>query len=293
MNNEKFKGVFTALLTPFDANDEVNVPVLERLIERNIAQGVSGFYVTGSTGEAFLLSESERKLVLSTVAKVAKGRVTLIAHVGCISTKQSVELAVLAKELGYDAVSSMSPFYYKFGFAELKAHYEAISGVGLPVIVYNIPALSGVSYGVDQLGELLNIDGVIGIKHTSTNYHQLERLKKAYPDKLVYNGYDESYLCGLIMGCDGAIGSTFNFMADKFVAITKAYKNGDIAEAKRIQAEANDVLDPLLTVGVMSGEKEILNQLGYGFGASRAPFAPLSDADKKLVSTIMDRVSKD
>lgn len=101
INNEKFKGIFPALLTPFDENDNVNVTALTELVHYNIAKGVAGFYVGGSTAEAFLLSENERKLVYKTVAKATKGKVTLIAHIGCISTVQAIEFGKYAKEQGY------------------------------------------------------------------------------------------------------------------------------------------------------------------------------------------------
>ena len=293
MDLTKFKGIIPALLTPFDEKDEVNEAELKKLIERNIAQGVNGFYVGGSTAEAFLLSTEERKNVMRIVKETVKERVTLIAHIGCVSTAHSVDLAKYARELGYDAVSSVAPFYYKFGFEEIKKHYDAIATASaLPVIVYNFPAFSGVNITVEQLSELLSDERVIGLKHTSSDYFAMERLRWRFPDKVLYNGYDETYLCGLMMGCDGAIGSTFNFMADKFIAITNAFKKGDVATAQALQREANDVLDPLIKTGVMAGEKEVLNQLGFSFGAPRAPFTPVTDDGKELIAKIIPLLSK-
>lgn len=293
MELTKFKGIIPALLTPFDENDKLNESELKKLIERNIAQGISGFYVGGSTAEVFLLSTEERKRVMQIVKETVQDRVTLIAHVGCVSTAHSAELARYASELGYDAVSSVAPFYYKFGFEEIKKHYfEIANASGLPVIVYNFPAFSGVNITVDQLGELLSDERVIGLKHTSSDYFAMERLRQLFPDKVIYNGYDETYLCGLMMGCDGAIGSTFNFMADKFIAMTSAFKKGDIKTAQALQREANDVLDPLIKTGVMAGEKEVLNQLGFSFGQPRAPFKPVDDNGKKLIAKIIPLLSK-
>lgn len=292
MDLNKFKGIIPALLTPFDKNG-VNESALKKLIERNIAQGVNGFYVTGSTGEAFMLTDNERREVMRIVKETVGDRVTLIAHVGCVSTDQSVGLAKYASMLGYDAVSSVAPFYYKFSFDEIKRHYATIAKEsGLPLIVYNFPAMSGVNISTAQLCDLLSEDYVIGLKHTSSDYFALERVKKAYPNKLVYNGYDETYLCGLMMGCDGAIGSTFNFLADKFIAITNAFKSGDIATAQSIQAQANDVIDALIKTGVMSGEKEVLNMLGYDFGDPRAPFTPVDKDGKKILKKVLPLITE-
>ncbi len=287
--NEKYKGIFTALLTPFDENNHVNAKVLRELVDFNLKQGVSGFYVGGSTAEAFMLTEEERLLVMKTVSEYAKGRCTLIAHVGCISTKQAIKFAKASQEMGYDAVSSVSPFYYKFSFDEIKKYYFDIAdAVQLPMFIYNFPAFSGVNLTVDNIKEFLDDDRFIGVKHTSNDYFALEQFKSAYPEKIVYNGYDEMCLAGLSMGADGAIGSTFNFMADKFVKIRKLVMENDLNAAREIQKDANVIIQALCKVGVFQGEKAVLDALGFDFGPARAPFAPLTDEQKKdLLSTVL------
>ena len=286
---EKFKGIFPALLTPFDKNDCVNTKVLEAITEYNIKKGVDGFYVDGSTAEAFLLSDQERLAVLESVSKVAKGKATLIAHIGCISTKQAIALAKEAKEMGYDAISSVAPFYYKFSFQEIKKYYfDIVDAVDLPMFIYNFPAFSGVNLTVDNIKEFLTDDRFLGVKHTSNDYFALEQFKAAFPDKLVYNGYDEMFLAGLAMGADGAIGSTFNLMAEKFIEIQKLFKENKIEEARAVQKQANVIIQALCKVGVMQGEKAVMDALGFDMGPARAPFAPLSDAQKKeLLDTVM------
>lgn len=134
------------LLTPFDQQQALDKASLRRLVQFNIQQGIDGLYVGGSTGEAFVQSLSEREQVLEIVAEEAKGKIKLIAHVGCVSTAESQQLAASAKRYGFDAVSAVTPFYYPFSFEEHCDHYRAIidSADGLPMVVYNIPALSGV-----------------------------------------------------------------------------------------------------------------------------------------------------
>lgn len=280
--NEKFKGIFPALLTPFDESNRVNTKVLEELVDYNLKKGVDGFYVGGSTAEAFLLTDEERLLVMKTVSERAKGKCTLIAHIGCISTAQAIRLAKAAQEMGYDAVSSVAPFYYKFSFNEIKKYYfDIVDAVELPMLIYNFPAFSGVNLTVDNIKEFLNDDRFIGVKHTSNDYFALEQFKAAYPDKLVYNGYDEMLLAGLSMGADGAIGSTFNFMAEKFIKIRELMAKNDLAGAQKIQKEANIIIQALCKVGVMQGEKAVLDALGFDFGPARAPFGSLTEAQKK------------
>ncbi|MBQ2775050.1 MAG: N-acetylneuraminate lyase [Clostridia bacterium] len=282
---EKFQGIFTALLTPFDKDFNVNHDELRKLIEMNIEKGVSGFYVCGSTGEAFMMTEAERVEVMKTVAQTVNGRCTLIAHIGAISQMEAIRLAKKAEEFGYDAVSSVAPFYYKFSFEEIKRYYFAIvDSVNIPMILYNIPLYSGVSMNEDNLAVFLNDDRFLGVKHTSNDYYLLERMKKAFPDKVFFNGFDEMLLPGLIMGADGAIGSTYNFMPDKFVKLFAAFKNGDIAGAQAIQHEANDIIKALIKTGcVMAAEKEVLCLMGYDMGSCRPPFKTLSDEESNFL----------
>ena len=213
--NEKFKGIFPALLTPFDGQDRVDTEVLGRLVDYNLQKGVDGFYVAGSTAEVFLLDAKERLAVMEAVSSRAGGKCTLIAHMGCISTKQAIEYAREAKEMGYDAISSVAPFYYKFSFEEIRRYYfDIVDAVDLPMLIYNFPAFSGVNLTTDNIREFLADDRFLGVKHTSSDFYALEQFKAGFPDKIVYNGYDEMFLAGLSMGADGGIGSTFNFMAE-------------------------------------------------------------------------------
>lgn len=292
--NEKFKGIFPALLTPFDENDKVNTKVLCELVDYNLEKGVQGFYVGGSTAEAFLLTEEERLLVMKTVSDHAKGRCTLIAHVGCISTAQAIKLARAAKEWGYDAISAVAPFYYKFNFKEIKKYYyDIVDAVDLPMIIYNFPAFSGVNLTVDNVKEFLCDDRFLGVKHTSSDYFALEQFKASFPDKILYNGYDETFLAGLSMGADGAIGSTFNLMAEKFIQIREAFIKEDIKTAQSLQKEANGIIQALCNVGVMQGEKAIMDALGFDFGPARAPFAPLTEEQKEeLFAVVMPYLEK-
>ena len=278
-----FDGIFTALLTPFDQNDKINEKALRELISMNIQMGVRGFYVSGSTAEAFLMTPEERREIFRIVRDAAPEQ-TLIAHIGSIHEKEAEELGLYAAELGYDAISSVAPFYYKFSFEEIKSYYFRLAErVELPMLVYNFPAFSGVNLGFDQFEQFLTSDLFLGVKHTSNDFFTLQRCKSAFPNKIIYNGFDEMFLSGLSMGADGGIGSTYNFMADKFVAIQKLFGEGKLQEAQAIQAEANHIIAVLAKVGVMQAEKEVLNQMGLEFGICRRPFQEPTSEQKELI----------
>ena len=280
----KFNGIFTALLTPFDKNDRVNEKELEKLVKFNVDMGVKGFYVGGSTAEAFLLSTDERKQIMDVVKSAAPDS-TLIAHIGSISEREASDLALHAKSLSYDAISSVAPFYYKFTFEEIKNYYFRLAeNTCLPMLVYHFPTFSGVNMGINEMRQFLSDDKFLGIKYTSNDFFTMEQCKSAFPDKIVYNGFDEMFLCGLSMGADGGIGSTYNFMADKFVKIKELFEKGDMAEAQKVQKEANHIITVLCKIGVMQAEKEVLNQLGFDFGVCRHPFGEPTDEQKALIA---------
>ncbi|QGN39940.1 N-acetylneuraminate lyase [Klebsiella oxytoca] len=274
------RGVMAALLTPFDGQQKLDKESLRRLVQFNLRQGVDGLYVGGSTGEAFVQSGTERQEVLEIVAEEAKGKMTLIAHVGCVSTLESQQLARAAVGYGYDAVSAVTPFYYPFSFEEHCAHYQAIieSADGLPMVVYNIPALSGVKLTLDQINTLVTLPGVGALKQTSGDLFQMEQIRRAHPDLVLYNGYDEIFASGLLAGADGGIGSTYNIMGWRYQGIVAALKAGDVAKAQQLQCECNKVIDLLIKTGVFRGLKTVLHYMDVvSVPLCRKPFAPVDE----------------
>ncbi|HEY1843538.1 MAG TPA: N-acetylneuraminate lyase [Buttiauxella sp.] len=277
---QNLRGVMPALLTPFTAQQKIDSESLRRLVRFNIDQGVDGLYVGGSTGEAFLQSTQEREQVLEIVAEEAKGLVTLIAHVGGISTHESQVLAVAAHRYGFDAVSAVTPFYYPFSFNEHCDHYRAVIGEsgGLPMVVYNIPALSGVKLNLEQINTLISLPGVGALKQTSGDLYEMEKIRRAHPDLVLYNGYDEIFASGLLAGADGGIGSTYNVMGWRYMAIKKAVQEGDVQRARHLQSECNKVIDLLIKVGVFRGLKTILHYMDVlAVPLCRKPFAPVDE----------------
>ncbi|HBW1749377.1 N-acetylneuraminate lyase [Klebsiella quasipneumoniae subsp. similipneumoniae] len=274
------RGVMAALLTPFDGQQKLDKESLRRLVRFNLRQGVDGLYVGGSTGEAFVQSGTERQEVLEIVAEEAKGKMTLIAHVGCVSTLESEQLARAAVGYGYDAVSAVTPFYYPFSFEEHCAHYQAIieSADGLPMVVYNIPALSGVKLTLDQINTLVTLPGVGALKQTSGDLFQMEQIRRAHPDLVLYNGYDEIFASGLLAGADGGIGSTYNIMGWRYQGMVAALKVGDVAKAQQLQCECNKVIDLLIKTGVFRGLKTVLHYMDVvSVPLCRKPFAPVDE----------------
>lgn len=273
----EMKGIFTALLTPFKEDYSINETSLKKLVEFNLEKGVNGFYVGGSTGESMVMTAQERKEVFRIVKQAAGDKVPMIAHCGAISTDAAVDMAKTAEELGYDAISAVAPFYYSFPAQAIKQYYtDIVSSVGIPMVVYNFPGGNGFTFTADYAAEMFEDKRFVGIKHTSTDLFALQQFKQKIENVTVFNGFDEMCLGGLSMGADGAIGSTYNFMADKFLKIYDEFHNGKIENAQKIQNEANEIIAEMIKYGVFQCEKAVLTHLGIDMGPCRRPFLPIS-----------------
>jgi len=285
---KRFQGIFPALLTPFDKNGKVYYPALEKLVEMNLEKGVDGFYVCGSTAEAFLLEDEVRKEILEHVIEYNAGRGTIIAHIGTISQERAVELARHAEKAGADAVSSIPPFYYGFSFECIQNYYFAIAdAVSIPVIIYNFPANSGVKLTTENVRVFLNDPRFLGVKHTSNDFFMLQQMKGIRDDVVIYNGYDEMFLSGIAAGADGGIGSTYNFMAEKFIAIRKHMLAGELVKAQAIQKQANNIIEELIRLNVMPAEKAALEMMGIEMGDCLKPFPSLTAGQKEELRKVL------
>ncbi|MDA3978269.1 MULTISPECIES: N-acetylneuraminate lyase [Gallibacterium] len=270
---KNLKGIISALLVSFNADGSINEKGLREIIRYNIDKmKIDGLYVGGSTGENFMLSTEEKKEIFRIAKDEAKDQVALIAQVGSVNLHESVELGKYATELGYDCLSAVTPFYYKFSFAEIKNYYDTIiAETGNNMIVYSIPFLTGVNIGVEQFGELYKNPKVIGVKFTAGDFYLLERVKKAYPDHLIWAGFDEMMLSAAVLGVDGAIGSTFNVNGVRARQIFEYAQQGKIAEARAIQHVTNDLIEGILSNGLYLTIKELLKLDGVDAGYCREP----------------------
>ena len=278
----KLQGAIPALITPFDASGEVSEDMLRRLVDMHIRAGVNGLYVCGSSGEGILLKTTERKKVLEVVVAQVKGRIPVIAHVGCVSTDEAVELATHAGKAGADCVASIPPFYYPVSLDGIYTHYSRIAkSSSLPLIVYNIPALTGVTVSPAMFTKLTGIPGVTGIKFSSNNLFELRQIASNGGDKLqVMSGNDEIFLAALTMGSQGSIGLTHNFMPKLYLDIFAKFKSGHLKEAQELQTFAVQVVAVLIKYPVIPASKEIMRLKGYDCGSCRGPLEVLTDQQR-------------
>lgn len=268
----KIKGVLPALVTPFDENENFDEGRMRAIVDFLINRGVDGLYVTGSTGEAFMMSPEERKRALEVVTDEVKGRVPVIAHIGAISTNLSIDLAKHAERVGADALSSVPPFYWGFSQDQIVSYYTDITAsTGLPMCAYNVP-LAGL-FGFDLIKKLADIPGVEGIKYTATTHHEIMRIKAEIgSDFIIYSGADEMAMSGLAFGADGIIGSFYNSIPEVYLALYSAVKAGDMEKAKALQEVGNAVIFFTLARNPIAAIKRAMAWQGADAGYCRKPF---------------------
>ena len=266
------KGVIPAMFSTFDKNEQLDLNRARVLVDYLIREGVHGLYITGSTGEGFLMSDEERKTFAQAVVSHVNKRVPVIVHVGAIGTLRSIDLASHAQQIGADAISSVPPFYYHFSRDEIYRYYSDISSaVDLPMIVYNI-ALAGLMDNSLVL-RLASIDGVCGLKFTGTQHHDMAALKQELgPDFMIYSGCDEMATQGLLAGADGIIGSFYNIIPDTFGEIYQLCVNGEYQEAFEIQKIATSFILKAVKYGHFGIMKQLMMDTGIDVGYVRRPF---------------------
>ena len=274
-------GVMPAMITSFNKDESINKEGIRKTVNYLISERVEGLYITGSTGETFLMSQEEKKQAIEIIVEEVNGRVPVIAHIGSIGTKITTELGQYAEKVGVDALSALPPFYYGFSNDEIFNYYKDISNsTSLPITVYNISHANLMD--LDMLKRLASIKNVKGVKYTAPTHFNFSKIKKEIGESFkIYSGMDEMALSGLISGADGIIGSFYNLMPELFVEIYKQVKNNNINEAKKIQEKINIIILFALKKSGYPFIKMGLKWLNLDSGYVRRPFNSIIDSENE------------
>lgn len=273
------KGVIPAMITLFDENENVDVKRTRELVEFLIGRGVNGLYLTGSTGEGFLMDAEERKLVVETVIDQAAGRVPVIVHVGDIGTKKTIALAEHAYRAGADAISSVPPFYWKFSEEDIYGYYRDVAAsTPLPMVIYNVP-LAGMM-GAELIKRIAKLPNVHGMKFTGRDHDTMSHLKNELgEDFIIYSGCDEMAFSGLAVGADGIIGSFYNVMPEVFLGIYEAVQQGDLRRGRDLQRLGTEIILECVKYDYIALMRNMLGWRGVDAGFSRRPFRNYRDEE--------------
>lgn len=254
-----------------------------------VEKGVKGLYVNGSSGECIYQSVEDRKMILENVMKAAKGKLTIIAHVACNNTKDSMELARHAQSQGVDAIAAIPPIYFRLPEHAIAKYWNDISSAApdTDFVIYNIPQLAGVALTMGLFEEMRKNPRVIGVKNSSMPVQDIQMFKQASgEDYIIFNGPDEQFISGLAIGAEGGIGGTYGAMPELFLKLEEYVKSNEMAKARELQYTVNEIIYKLCSAkGNMYGViKEVLKlNEGLELGGVRAPLPSLADSDMAVV----------
>ena len=268
----KYQGVIPAFYACYDAEGNISTEGVKALTRHLIAKGVKGVYVGGSSGECIYQHVDERKAVLEAVMSEAKGKLTVIAHVGCNNTADSVELARHAESVGVDAIASIPPIYFHLPEYAIAKYWNDMSAAApnTEFVIYNIPQLAGTGLTMSLLKEMLKNPNVVAVKNSSMPTQDIQMFKD-----------------GRVIGADGGIGGTYAVMPELYLAMNEHINKGEVKEAQALQYEADRIIYKMCEAhgNLYAVQKEILRRMyGLELGGVREPMPSLVPEDEAIVA---------
>lgn len=275
------KGIIVPICTPFNEDETLNLEELRVQIDRMIEAGIDGIFPFGTNGEGYILNFEEKRQVLKTTIEHVAGRVPVYAGTGCISTKETVAQSLMAKELGADVLSIITPSFAKASQEELYQHYRTVAeAVDLPILLYNIPARTGNALEPETVARLAQIPNIVGAKDSSGNWENLKAyidIRKQRSDFAVLSGNDSLILDSLKYGGQGAIAGCANVYPHVMASIYDLFVEGDLEKAQEVQNSIASFRAVFKYGNPNTIVKKAVNLLGYPVGECRAPFNGLAE----------------
>lgn len=292
MKNVEIKGVIVPLLTPMNADETINEKELRSQVNHQIESGIHALFPLGTNGEAYILSREEKEQVLKIVVDEAKGRVPVYGGTGCVSTKETIELSLKAKEIGIDVLSIITPSFAAASQDELYEHYKEVAeAVDLPIVLYNIPARTGNALAPATVEKLSKIPNIVGVKDSSGNFdNMLQYIEKTRyrKDFAVLSGNDSLILWCLLAGGRGGIAGCANVFPSTMASIYDTFVAGDLEKAREIQDSIRSFRDCFKFGNPNTIVKTAVSLLGYPVGKCRKPFCQVPEAGIEAIKKVLE-----
>jgi 4-hydroxy-tetrahydrodipicolinate synthase len=293
--SKQLSGVLTALTTPFDADELIDTDKLKLVVDRSIKAGVDGVVAAGSTGEVGALSSDERLRLVDTVIEHTDGRVPVIAQTGATTTAEAIRLSRAAEKSGADVLMLITPFYEPLSTEETVAYIKDVaSAVELPVMLYNIPAVTGVNLDPSTVRSLAEeVDNIRYIKDSSANWEQALQLIHHHSDVIgTFIGWDSYIYSALVEGAAGVMAGAANVVPDEIVAVNRLIGEGDLHGALAKWRDLYPVIDAMISVPFISAVKAGLALQGEPVGAPRRPTAELPAEQVEKIGQALKRLAE-
>lgn len=289
----KLSGIYVPHITPFKKDQSIDYEALKTCIDYWIKSGLSGLVTLGSNGEFPYILHEERTKLIKTVIDHVNGRTQVIVGTGAPSTIETIQLSRKAVDLGADALIIVPPYYFKISSPDLIEHYkEILDKIDAPVILYDVPKFTGYSVEVSVFESLVNeYSQIVGIKDSTNNLLHISELIRRVGDKIaILGGTSRVILPTLVLGGRGAVVAVANFMPEQIVKLYKAFKNGNLEEARKIQLKVNQITDFMKAYNQIAIVKAITNIIGLPAGIPRRPIQPIKGEELEKVRKYIEEI---
>ena len=288
MKKVLFTGACTALVTPF-LGGQVNYPMMERLLQRQLDAGIRSVVVCGTTGESPTLSDSEKLQLFRRCKEFAGDSMQIICGTGSNDTGHAVELSISAQEAGADALLVVTPYYNKANPEGLFAHYLSIAhAVSIPVIIYNVPGRTGMDVPISVYQRLSRVPNIAGVKEASTDIVKIARIRNACGGDLpIWSGNDDETVAAMALGAQGVISVLSNVLPVETQAMTQAALAGDFDTASALQCDMLPLIDVLFSEVNPIPVKAAMEMIGFDCGPCRLPLAALSKENREKLRALL------
>ncbi|MQF63955.1 dihydrodipicolinate synthase family protein [SAR202 cluster bacterium AD-802-L14_MRT_200m] len=285
-NSLEFKGVFPANPTPLKSDGRINEKALEKIIQDNLAHGVDGFWIAGSTGEGPVMSEVQRETTARIAGETISGRGLSIMHVGAISSESAAKGARAARKYGCDAICCVPPFFFRGGDQMTIDHYKRVADAsdGLPFFVYNLPQLTQVEITPDLMEKIVDaVPNVVGLKHSAMNFGDIRLF--ADMGLKCFSGNGTLPLPALTMGAVGTVDAPLSLAPWHYAELYDAWERGDIETAQRLQDGVLEIVNVVRMFGAPAAVTKLIltERLGIDCGRPIPPVTDLTDEQRLVV----------
>ncbi|KAA1296842.1 MAG: dihydrodipicolinate synthase family protein [SAR202 cluster bacterium] len=285
-NSLEFKGVFPANPTPVKSDGRINEKALEKIIQDNLAHGVDGFWIAGSTGEGPVMSEVQRETTARIAGETISGRGLSIMHVGAISSESAAKGAKAARKYGCDAICCVPPFFFRGGDQMTIDHYKRVADAsdGLPFFVYNLPQLTQVEITPDLMEKIVDaVPNVVGLKHSAMNFGDIRLF--ADMGLKCFSGNGTLPLPALTMGAVGTVDAPLSLAPWHYAELYDAWERGDMETAQRLQDGVLEIVNVVRMFGAPAAVTKLIltERLGIDCGRPIPPVTDLTDEQRLVV----------
>jgi 4-hydroxy-tetrahydrodipicolinate synthase len=285
------RGSMVALITPFNEDGSVNYAKVKELVQWHIDEGTDGIVVLGTTAETPTLNQDEKDMIVKTAIEVADGRIPIIVGSGSNNTLSSRDQSIKYQNMGADGLLVITPYYNKTNKKGMIQHFKTIAdAVSIPIILYNVPGRTGCSLTYEAVKELSQHKNIIGIKEASGNISFVSKVSKLICDDFtVYSGNDDMIVPLMSLGGAGVISVFANILPKETHLMTKAYLDGDVEKARKMQLRYLDFINALFIETNPIPIKEAMNQAGMNVGGYRLPLYEMEEGTKnRLIETMRE-----